>query len=161
VEGALAGQGLAAVGRVAAALAGGVGLADEDGEQGVVAEGVVVEEVLVPQAQAEDALLEEVGEGVLDAVGVAVVGEAAGEALDEAELGLDLAEEQAAGVGGDVAAVEGGGHLAAAEGLKKEFGVGTLCRHEAVLSVWRKGSRSTPLCHKGQPRAIPSVRNPG
>src|SRR5207302_11382227 len=100
-----------AVGGVEAVVAGGVGLAGEDGEQRIVAEGVVVVEVLVAQAQTEDALLKELGEGVLEAVGVAVGGEAAGELVVEVEFGLDLAGQQSTGVGGDVAAVEGGDHL--------------------------------------------------
>src|SRR5262249_18881645 len=108
-----------------------------------------------------DALLEELQQGVLDAVGVAVVGEAAGELRDEAELGLDLPQEQAAGVGGHGAAGEGGDDRAGPEGFKGEFGAGTLCRHGAVLSVWRKRSLLTPLCHKGRPRAIPPMRNRG
>jgi hypothetical protein len=95
IEGALAGPGLAAVGRTSPVLAGGVGFADEGGEQGIVAEGVVVVEVLATQAEGEDALLEELGEGVLDQLGVAEVGEAAGELVEEVKLGLDLAEGQA------------------------------------------------------------------
>src|SRR5262249_57041482 len=142
-------------------LAGGVVLADEDGEQGVVPQGVVVEQVLVAQAQAKDALLEQRGQGVVDGAGVAVVGEAAGELLDEAETGLNLAQQQAAGVGGDGAAVEGGDDVAGGEGFKGQGGNGTLCWHGAVLSAWRKRNRLTLLCHKGQPRAIPPVRNHG
>ena len=101
VEGALAGQGLALVLGPDALLALRIVLADQDGQQRVVAKAVVVDEVFVAQAEAEDALLEQIGEGVLDEVGIAVVGEAAGELVDEVELGFDLAQEQAAGVGGD------------------------------------------------------------
>ena len=49
-----------------------------------------------------------------------MVGEAAGELAEDAELLFDLAEQQAAGVGGDRAAVEIGDDLAASEGLKQE-----------------------------------------
>lgn len=52
----------------------------------------MVVEVFVAEAQTEEALLEEVGHGVLDQRGVAVIGEAAGELLDEVELRFDLAE---------------------------------------------------------------------
>jgi hypothetical protein len=93
----------------------------------------VVVEVLVAQAQAEDALLEEFGEGVLDLVGVAVVGEAAGELVEEVELGLDLAQEQAAGVGGDGGAVKAGADVSVAEGLEGQGRPSTRCWHGAVL----------------------------
>ena len=83
-------------------------LIDEDGQERVVPQLVVIVEVFVAQAQPEDALLEEFGERVLDQVGVAVIGEAAGELFDEVEAAFDLAEEQAAGVGGHVATVKAG-----------------------------------------------------
>lgn len=117
-----------------AVLALGIAFADEDGQQGVVAQAVLVVEVFVAQAQAEEALHEEFGEGVLDEVGVAVVAEAAGERLDEVELGFDLAEEQSAAVGGDRPAVEAGHPFAGSEVVEKEFGCGTLC--PSVMASW-------------------------
>src|SRR5205823_2614000 len=96
-------------------------------------------EVLVAQAEAEDALREELREGVLDLVGVAVVAEAAGELVDEVELGLDLAEQQAAGFRGDGEAIEAGDDVAVSEGFKEEVGAGTLCSHGAVRLEVRKG----------------------
>ena len=96
-------------------LAGGIGLADDGGQQGVAAEVVVVVEVLVAQRQGVDPLGDEVLEGVLDEVGVAMVGEAGGELAEDAGEFLGLAEQQGAAVGGDVAAVESGEDLAGAE----------------------------------------------
>jgi hypothetical protein len=58
-----------------------------------VAQLVVVEQILVAQAEAEDALLEQLEQGVLAEVGIAEIGEAAGELIDEAELGFDFAEQ--------------------------------------------------------------------
>ena len=52
---------------------------------------------------------------MLDEVGIAVIGEAAGELSNEVEAGFDLAEEQAAGVGGDGSAIETGDDFAGAE----------------------------------------------
>ena len=108
VEGALAGQRLAPVALPLAGLARGVGLADDGGEQGVAAEVVVVVEVLVAQRQGVDPLGDQLLDGVLDEVGVAVVGEAGGELADDPGESLGLAEQQGAAVGGDVAAVEVG-----------------------------------------------------
>jgi len=120
-----------------------------------VAQGVVVVEVLITQAQAEDALPEQLRKGVLDEVGVAVVGEATGELLDEVEPGFDLAEEQSARVGGDGDAVKARTDLAVAEGLKRQGGRGTLCRHGAVLGKARKWKVLNPLRSPGQPRSSP------
>src|SRR5207302_7653666 len=120
VERALAGQGLAAIPAADALLALGIFLADEDSEQRVVAELVMVVEVFVAEAQTEEALLEEFGQGVLDQLRVAVVGEAAGELLDEVELRFDLAEQQTARIGGDLPPVETGHDLTGSEGLEKQ-----------------------------------------
>src|SRR6185312_4992989 len=84
VEGALAGQGLAAVGPAAAGATGGIGLADDGSQQGVAAEVVVIVEVLVAQGQGVDPLGDEVLQGVLDQLGVAMVGEATGELAEDA-----------------------------------------------------------------------------
>ena len=75
----------------------------------------MVVEVLVAQGQGVDPLGEEVLQRVLDQLGVAMVGEAGGELADDAGELLDLAEQQGAAVGGDVAAVEVGEDLAGAE----------------------------------------------
>ena len=104
----------------------------------VAAEVVVVVEVLVAQRQGVDPLGEEVLDGVLDEVGVAVVGEAGGELADDAGESLGLAEQQGAAVGGDGAAVEVGEDLAGAEHGKVEVGRVTLCRHRAALVRCRR-----------------------
>jgi hypothetical protein len=77
-----------------------------------VAESVVVVEIFVAQTESEDALFEECGEGMLDAFGIAMVGEAGGELVEESELGFDFAEQERAGVGGDATALEVGENLA-------------------------------------------------
>ena len=98
----------------------------------------MVVEVLVAQGQAVDALGDEMLDGVLDEVGVAMVGEAGGELADDAGELLGLAEQQGAAVGGDVAAVEVGEDLAGAEHGKVEVGRVTLCSHRAALGWCRR-----------------------
>ena len=93
VEGALAGQGLASIGLAAAGFAGGVRLADDGGQQRIVAEVVMVVEVLVAQGQAVDPLGDEVLQRVLDQVGVTMIGEAVGELADDPGELLDLPEQ--------------------------------------------------------------------
>src|SRR5579859_5631069 len=106
---------MATVARAHAVLPQRVAFADQDGQQRVVAESIMIVEVLVAQAQAIETLLEQVRHRVLDEVGVAVIAETAGELFDEAELGFDFAQEQSTGVGGNVPAVKGSDNRAAIE----------------------------------------------
>jgi hypothetical protein len=92
--------------------------------------------VIPTSGQAVDALGDELVGGVLDPVGVAVVGEAAGERSYDAESHLQLAQEERSAVGGDVAAVEAGDHLAPPEGLAGEPLAATLCLHGPSPLVW-------------------------
>ena len=98
----------------------------------------MVVEVLVAQGQGVDPLGDQLLDGVLDEVGVAVVGEAGGELADDPGESLGLAEQQGAAVGGDVAAVEVGEDLAGAEHGKVEVGRVTLCGHRAALVRCRR-----------------------
>jgi hypothetical protein len=116
-----------------------------------VAEAVVVVEVFVAQAQREDALLEEVGKRVLDEVGVAVIGKAGGEPVDEVELGFDFAEQQSAGIGGDGAAIEAGDDLPAAEGLEQEFRGGTVCHGVVASNSGQQGLATIPFMPAARP----------
>jgi hypothetical protein len=63
---------------------------------------------------------------MLNQLGVAVVGEAAGELHDETKLRCDLAQQQAAGIRGDSAAREGGDDGPGAEGFQQQLRGGTL-----------------------------------
>jgi hypothetical protein len=63
---------------------------------------------------------DEVFQGVFDQLGVAMVGEATSELVDDAGELLDLVEQQRAAIGGDVPAVEGGEDLAGSEGGEVE-----------------------------------------
>jgi hypothetical protein len=116
VERALAGEGFAAVGRSGTRFAERIGDADEHGHEGIVAEAVVIVEIFVAQAEAEHALLEQGDEGVFEAFGIAVVGEARGERVEQTEFGFDFAEQECSRIGGDTTAVEIGDNLAG-EGL--------------------------------------------
>src|SRR5262249_58412348 len=95
--------------------------------EGVVAEGLVVVEVLVATGDAEDALGQKGALGVGDEVGIAGVGEAAVQGVQQAEAPVGLAEEQGAGVGGQGASGEVGLDAAAIQGGEGEGSRGTLC----------------------------------
>src|SRR5262245_9537954 len=126
-----------------------------------MAEAVVVVEVLVAQAEGENALLEEFGERVLHQVGVAVIGKAGGELVEEVELGLHLAQQEAAGIGGDRSAVEVGDDVTPPKVLEDQFPVVTVCHGAAVSGVASKGLSLFPLCQLRNPRARPLVRKSG
>ena len=100
VQRALAGQ-RRAVG------APGLELAGQDRQHRVVAELVVVDQVLVAERDAEHALADQRRDLVLDPLRHARVAEAGGEAPDQADRPVGGAEQQRAGVRGDRAAVEG------------------------------------------------------
>lgn len=84
----------------------------------------MVDTILVAQGDAVDTLGDQVGHGVLQGVGVAVVREAGSQLGEDAAVPFDLGEQQGATAGGDVAAIEGGLE-GRAEGVwkQKPFGV--------------------------------------
>ena len=127
IERALARQRLASILAAATVLAGRIGLAHQHRQERIVAQGVVVVEVFVAQGQGEDPLGDQFVDGVLDQLGIAVVGEAGGESPENAGLGLHLPQQQAAGVRSDGPAVESGGDRPAAQGLEIELACVTLC----------------------------------
>jgi hypothetical protein len=100
-----------------------------------VAEVLMVVEVLVPGGEAEDALREQGALGMGEQVGVARIGQAAVEGVDEAQAAVGLAEQQGAGVGGEGAAGKIGVEAARAEGGEGQGRVNTLCHSDGPLGV--------------------------
>ena len=82
----------------------------------IVAQGVVIVDVFIAQGDARDPLSQEGGKGVdRSDDGVAPVCEAGRHAFEQVYPAGTLAQQQDAGVGGDLAAVEGGEHHPSAE----------------------------------------------
>ena len=127
VEGAFAGQCLAAVLPVAAGLAERVGVFAGGGEQGIGAELFVVVEVFIAQREPEHPLADHDGQRMLDEAPVAGVAEAAGELVAETEAAVGLAQQQRAAVAREVSAAEIRLHPARTQGLKSESLLVTLC----------------------------------
>ena len=122
----------------------------------------MVVEVLVAQGQAVDPLGEQFLDGVLDEVGVAVVGEAGGELADDPGESLGLAEQQGAAVGGDVAAVEVGEDFAGAEHGKVEVGRRYTLWSSGCLGLGAvDGCRNSTYDTARQPDSIPLVKKSG
>ena len=134
VEGAGAGQRMAPVALAHAALTGHVGAAEREREQAVVAQGVMVIDILVAEREPVQALGDQVLQGMLAARRIAVIAEAGGHAGGQLEGAVGGPQDDGPAVRGHAAAVEAGDHLSAA--VVREFDCGTVCRHEA----WSSGS---------------------
>jgi hypothetical protein len=92
----------------------------------------VVVQILVAQAQGEDALLEQLLDRELDPFRVAKVLEAGGEPVDDPGLRFHLPQQQRPGIRGDRPTVKSGGDFSRAKGLEIERPLITLCGHEAA-----------------------------
>jgi hypothetical protein len=99
----------------------------------------VVVEIFVAQGQAVDALRHQFPDSVLDSLGVAVVGKTGRQLPECPGQAFGLAQQQAAAVGGDRAAIKTADHGALAQGLKNEVGAVTRCSHKAVSPAWHRG----------------------
>ena len=80
---------------------------------------VVVAQVFVAEGESHYPLGEEFVDGELDPLRIAMIGEAPRELPQDAEVLLDLAEQQPPGVRGDASAIKGGGHFATAMPLEQ------------------------------------------
>ena len=128
IECALAGQGRAV--RPAR-----LQLAGEHRQHRIMPQGVVVEQVLVAEGKAKDALTDQRSDLVLDPLRSAGVAEAGGEAPDQVDGAVRRAEQQRTGVGGDRPAVEASDHRAPLNGCKRKQRRATLCAHRGVLRI--------------------------
>ncbi len=96
----------------------------------------MIAEVFVAEHEAEQALGEQVREGMLAATGIAVIGEAGGQAPGQADALVDGPQQEGSAIGGHAAAVKAGANLAAA--LLGEVDCDTVCGHGVCLLVARK-----------------------
>lgn len=154
VERALAGQG-------GAALAAGSGLVAEKARYGIVAQAVVIVQILEAEGEGHDALGYQRGDGVFGEPGVAVVGEAGGDAVEQVHRPPAFPEQQRSGVGGDRAAVERGRDFAAPAALKDERDGLTPCRHRSSLLVAAMFLYKNNLATTGGRCLLHPARNPG
>jgi hypothetical protein len=110
----------------------------------------VVVEVFVAEGQSHDPLEEEFLDGEFELLFIAMIGEAVGELLDDAELLFDLAEEESPGVGGDGSAVEVGDDYASCVGLKEKRLWVTVCHDETVRRACRELCDNSTLRRKSR-----------
>ena len=101
-------------------------------------------------------LLEEFIERVLDALGITMIAEAARELRAETELGFNLAQQQTARIGGNLAAVKCGEDCAVTQSLEIKNGWRTRCPSATASCVWDKDLLVKPLCQiRGQGASVP------
>jgi hypothetical protein len=96
---------------------------------GILAQLVVIIEVLIPQRQAEDPLPYQCLDLMFDVARIAPVAEASGEPTHQPEAAIHLAQQQAARVRRDVATVKAGHNRSSINRFKFEQLRGTLCLH--------------------------------
>jgi len=137
IERALAGEGFALTLAIAIEPER-IFLADEVGHERIEAKLVVIVEIFVSQAKAKDSLLEQFDERVFDTFGIAVIGEAARELLDDSESLFDFAEKKPAAIGRDFPTIERRGNLARMEGVEFEMALCKLCHDETAPSLSAK-----------------------
>ena len=151
----------ALAGERGAVFALGLELAGERRQHRVVAQLIVVDQVLVAERDAEHPLRHHRRDRVLDLRLGAVVDETGREPPDQTDRPIGRAEQQPAGVRGVVPAIERGHHLAALDHFITEQVAATLCRHRGaplrqLKSLWQKS-----YARFRAPMHLLPVRNPG
>jgi hypothetical protein len=112
---------------------------------------VVVDQVLIAESDAEDPLAHQGADPVLHRFGRAVVSEAGGEALDQADGTIGSTEQQRTGIGGDRPTIEGGNHLPSLDRCKAEPLRATVCWHWGA-PLWRASCCGTTTFAHSAPR---------
>ena len=113
---------------------GQVGLARPERQQAVAAQRIVIVEVFITQGNPAHPLGDHLQHRVLDLPGVAIIGEAVGDALRQPQAAIHLAQQDGAAIGGEPAGIETTDDLTTTEGVKFELRRRTLCVHGISLS---------------------------
>ena len=161
VQGALARQRLASIRLPAPELPRQVVPLAQQRQEPIPAQLVVVVEILVTQTQPVHPLFDQRFDTMLDAIRIPMVGEALAQPTQNPGPLLHFAQEDAPGVGSDLAAVEPAHDVSSVQALKHELCSGTLCGHKVVLLWFRKWLLSQHLYHRTRPLSIFLMRFPG
>ncbi len=95
-------------------------LAGQHAECRVLAQLVMIIEVLIAQHQAKDPLPNQCLDAMLDVARIATVGEAFGEPTDQSKAAIHLSQQQGPSVRGDIAAIETGHYCSPFDRFKFE-----------------------------------------
>lgn len=115
-------------------LRGAPRLVEHGSECRIVAQRVVVDQVLVAECDAEDALAQEISYGVADGSAKAKIGEARGEPTSEPRRPIGRGQQHHAAIRGDRAAIEGAHKFASARASEVQLVPATVCRHRGTPS---------------------------
>ena len=129
IQRALASQSLAPVPAPLSLLPLQVALASHKAEERVMAEIVMVIQVLVPASQTQRPLGYQLFDRMLDPILIPEILEAIRKAAEEVNTIIDLAQKQDASVRADVASIETSFDFSSKVGLKWKLALGTLCVH--------------------------------
>ena len=108
------------------------GLVEHGRERRIVAQLIVIDQVLVAEREAEDALAQQIGDGVGDAVGEPQIAEALGQPIGQPDRAVGGTEQQRTAVRRDGAAIESTHKFAPAAASEVELFLDTLCRHRGA-----------------------------
>ena len=127
----------------------------------VLAQLVMIVEVLVTQRQSENPLRQQGFEPVFDVDRVAPVIEALREPPYQPEAAIHLSQQKRARIGGDVAAIETGHHRAPFNRFKSEKLRATVRPHRGVPFDLSKSFSQNNFLRFGAPMHLKCLRNPG
>ena len=136
-------------------------LARQHRHQRVVTKLVVIVEVFVAERDAEHALADERGDRVLDEPWVSRVAETFRKPPHQIQTPVRSAQQQAARVRRQRAAIELGDHRTAFNPSKRARFCATLRLHRAILPNRRKSLSQNNFCLIRRPDALPCLRNAG
>ena len=112
-----------------AALPGQVRLVQRQRQQAVVAQPVVIVDVLIAQRQSEHPLPKQAPQRVLHTRRIAVVNEAGCQPPSDLECLVGSSQQHGTAIGREAPAVELGNHVTASQARQRERIRSTLCRH--------------------------------
>jgi hypothetical protein len=133
----------------------------KDAEHRIVAQLLMVVEILIAQRQTVDSLREHLLNRMLDLVLIPAVEKTFCQAREQVQALIGLAQQERAAIGTDRPAVEPGHDFPSSGGFKSEAGLVTLCHSEGRPFFGSNCCVETQLCHEGRPFANSLVRNAG
>ena len=136
-------------------------LARQHRKRRVLAQFVVIIEILVAQHQAKDPLPNQRLDLVFDVTGIATIGEATREPADQSKAAINLSQQQRTRVRGNVAAIETGYHSPPLNRFKFEQRRATLCLHRGDPWITEKTLLHNDSLKFSTPMHLSRLRNPG
>ena len=113
-------------------------MSEHGSERRIVAQLIVIDQILVAEREGEDALAQQVGDGVGDAVGQPQIAEAFGQPIGQPDRAVGGTEQQRTTVRRDGAAIESTHKFAPATASEVELFLATLCRHRGASPLQAK-----------------------